>query len=86
MTTILPLGWPNMPHIFYRYLLHSDRRWGRTHSRSICEFAETLLYRPMRQDTPKVEIRWHCGIWLGKCTQSDEHYIGTPDGVIRTST
>lgn len=77
--------------IYNRYLLHSDgqasheRYWGRTYNRSVCEFAETLLYKPMRQDTPKAEIKWHYGIWHGKCTQSDDHYIGTPSGVIRTT-
>lgn len=45
--------------IYNRYLSHSDgqtsheRRRGRTSNKSLSEFAETLLYTPMRQDTPK---------------------------------
>lgn len=70
--------------IYNPFLLHTDgqtsyeRRSGRTYNRSICEFGEVLLYRPMRHDIPKAESK------LGRCTQSDENYIGTSEGVLRT--
>lgn len=38
----------------------------------------------MRHELPEGESNWNCGIWLGKCTQSDGHYIGNPEGVIWT--
>lgn len=76
--------------IYNRHLQHADgqtsyeRLWKRTYNLSICEFAETVLYRPRRHDTPKSESNWIHKIWLGKCTQSDEHHIGTSECVIRT--
>lgn len=40
-------------------------------------------YCPARHDTPKAEVRRGYRVWLGKCTQSDERYIGTAEGVLR---
>lgn len=78
------------PWLYNRCLIYSDgqtsceRRWSRRYNRSICELAETLLYRPSRRELPKADVQWHYGSCLGRCTQSDEHYIGTPEGVMRT--
>lgn len=50
-----------MPHGSTTDILYTDcqttyeRRWGRTYGHSITEFAETLLYRPIRHDIPKSE-------------------------------
>lgn len=39
---------------------------------------------PAKQHLPKDEPQWHYGIELDKCIQSDEHYVGTMEGIIRT--
>lgn len=39
---------------------------------------------PSGQQLPKAEAHLHYGAWLGKSTQSDEHYVGSAEGVIRT--
>eukprot|EP00972_Heterocapsa_arctica_P098681 14561972-Heterocapsa_arctica.AAC.1 len=31
----------------------------------------------------KLEPRWSDGVWLGKRYESDEHLIGTADGVVK---
>ena len=33
----------------------------------------------------KTSIAWDYGIWLGRCTQSDEHFVGTAEEVYRTT-
>lgn len=38
----------------------------------------------MRHELPKAESHCNCGIWLGKCTHNDQHFIGTSGGVIGT--
>lgn len=78
--------------LYNRYLLHSDgktsyeRSWEIHYNRSICEFAQTLLYRPAKPPLPTSETHWHYGydIWLGKCAQSDEHYVRAEYGATRT--
>lgn len=52
-----------------------------SYTRSICKFAATLLYRPIRHDMPPAETNWK--VWLGKRKQSDERCLG-PEGVIKT--
>ena len=34
----------------------------------------------------KMKSKWKSGVWLGKSTDSNEHLIGTPDGVERVRT
>ena len=36
------------------------------------------------QRLDKTTNDWEYGIWLGRCTQSDEHYVATKDNVYRT--
>eukprot|EP00972_Heterocapsa_arctica_P016112 2374681-Heterocapsa_arctica.AAC.1 len=31
----------------------------------------------------KLEARWGQGLWLGKRFESDEHVIGTPEGITK---
>ena len=75
-----------------RYQLHDDgkssyeRRWGTAYYKPNCEFAECVLFQYATTDWPKTSIAWYYGIWLGRCAQSDEHFIGTPTGVYRTRT
>ena len=71
-----------------RYQIHSDgktsfeRRWGSNYNKTICEFGETALFHYSKVPT-KTSIAWDHGIWLGRCTQSDEHYVANGTNVYR---
>ena len=55
---------------------------GQDHRRPICSFGEKVAYqRPRRFD--KSAPSWDYGVWIGKCTSTEEHLIGTKDGVVR---
>ena len=75
-----------------RYQLHTDgktsysRRWNHDYIKPICEFAETVLFHYAEPLDNKTTPKWTEGIWLGRCTQSDEHFVGTKDNVFRTRT
>lgn len=78
--------------IYNSYLLHVEvgqtafeRLGGITCKRTIWEFVEMLLYRPMRDDIPKAEASWNYRTFLGKCTQHDQHCIGMFEGASRTT-
>ena len=51
----------------------------------MCEFAETVLFHYADEGATKTTINWDYGIWLGRCTQSDEHFVGTSLQVYRTT-
>ena len=74
-----------------RYQLHADgrtsyeRRWGNSYNRPICEFGETVDFQYATR-TSKTMSNWSTGIWLGRCTNSDEHYVATSEDVYRTRT
>ena len=78
--------------IYNRFQLHQDgktsyeRRWNHNYSRPLCEFGETILFRSSHHPNHKAESAWDYGLWLGKCTRSDEHFVGTATGVYRTRT
>ena len=44
---------------------------------------ETLLFRAPSYPHHKAESAWDYGIWLGKCTRSDEHVVGTATQIYR---
>ena len=76
--------------LYNRYQIHSDgktsyeRRWGNAYVRPICEFGETALMQYAdHKDHGKQESTWVKAIWLGRCTQSDERFTATEDGVFR---
>merc|ERR1711884_656242 len=52
--------------------------------RPICEFGETLLFNYSSGVPTKTTNSWDYGIWLGRCTQSDEHFVTTGDKIYRT--
>ena len=54
----------------------------------MCEFGETVLfhYQNLPSNTGKSDLRWDFGIWLGRCTLSDSHFVGTGTTVYRTRT
>ena len=75
--------------LYNRYQVHSDgqtsyaRRWGKHYSRPIVTWAETIMFRRPGPPTTKTDIWWDYGIWVGKCTNSEEHFVLTPNGVLR---
>ena len=75
-----------------RFQLHSDgntsyfRRWEKDYVKPLVKFAETLLFKLPKTDGGKTEPQWDKGIWLGRCTTSDENFIGTTTEVIRCRT
>ena len=60
-----------------------ERIRGRHYNGEIVEFAETVNNKLPVSDLSKADSRWGLGIWLGKWLSSDEHYVGTPQGVVR---
>ena len=76
--------------LYNRYQLHGDgktsyeRRWGRSYQRPIVTFAETVAFKYAATTKNKTTPDWDYGIWLGKCTQSDEHYVSTAQAVYRS--
>ena len=59
-----------------------ERLRHRPYRGEVAEFAETVHYKdPNAQG--KLDDRWFVGVWLGKSLSSDEHYVGTADGVRR---
>ena len=76
--------------IHNRYQQHQDgktsyeRRWGRDYGKHICEFGETVLFHYSAGIPDKTTTQWDYGIWFGRCTQSDEHFVATDTNVYRT--
>ena len=74
-----------------RFQLHDDgktsyeRRWHQTYSKPIADFGEAALFHLMAGVPTKTSNRWELGIWLGRCTQSDEHFVGLGEVVYRTT-
>ena len=69
--------------LYNRYQLHGDgktsyeRRWGRSYQRPIVTFAETVAFKYAATTKNKTTPDWDYGIWLGKCTQSDDCLLYT---------
>ena len=90
------VGHPMLPWIvrhaawlLNRYLVHSDgctsyqRRWEKSYTSPLCEFAETIQYRATGKHLHKLSAAWFQGLWLGRDTEANEVLVGTPTGVIR---
>ena len=71
------------------FLIRSDgktpheRIRGRHYNGEVVEFSETVNNKLPVGDLSKADSRWGLGIWLGKSLSSDEHYVGTENGVSR---
>ena len=55
----------------------------------VAEFGGKIMYMPSKntsKSAPKVDPKFHDGIWLGLRMKSDESIIGTPNGVIKAKT
>ena len=78
-----------------RYAVGEDGRtgWERLYRRRctavIAEFGESVHYReennPDHKRRNQDDAGWREGVWLGLTSKSNESYIGTPQGVIRTA-
>ena len=70
-----------------RYLQNSEgatafeRRWGKRYNGFLCRFRETVLFRRPQH---KGKVSWFSGIWLGKDTESDQHFVADASGVFKT--
>lgn len=61
--------------------LTAQRTRGRSRTTPKSRFGEKVLYEvPRTIRVGKAEARWN-GIWLGRIEYSDEHLVGTEDGV-----
>ena len=58
-----------------------ERRWGRKYNGALCRFGETVLFRRKQH---KGQLSWFEGIWLGKDTESDQHFVADATGVFKT--
>ena len=71
-----------------RYLQKSDgftpyeKRWGKKCVGSLCNFGETVQFRKLGM--PKAEPSFTFGIWLGRCAESDVHFVADALGVFKT--
>jgi hypothetical protein len=74
-----------------RFLIHSDgltsyqRAWGKSYSNAICSFAEVVQCKN-HPAASKYESCWFKGIWVGRCTETDESLVLTHSGVQRSRT
>ena len=77
-------GW-----LLTRYLIKSDgktpyeRLRGREFKGEVAECFEVVHYKLADSQRGKLDAQSAIGVWLGKSLQSDEHYIGTTDGIRR---
>ena len=59
-----------------------ERRWRKKYAGFLCRFGETVLFR-----TPHPQKGWAAfvrAIWLGKDTESDQHFVADGSGVCKT--
>ena len=66
-----------------------ERRRGRRCNLECVPFGEYVWFKQVREGndrTNKTESEWSEGIWLGHARQSNEHVIGTEQGVVRAYT
>ena len=62
-----------------------ERLRGRPYQGQAAECADVVHFRDPGKvaDMPKLDDRWNLGLWWGKSLASDEHYVGTSEGVRR---
>ena len=71
-----------------RYLCNAEgttafeRRWRKKYAGFLCRFGETVLFR--KSHTLKGRAAFVPGIWLGKDTESDQHFVADASGVFKT--
>lgn len=66
-----------------------ERMRGKTCNKPIAQFAESVLYMPLdspNTDDDKICDKLRDGTWLGTNERTEEHYIGTNNGVVKCRT
>ena len=75
-------------YLLNRFVLGTDGRtaWGRLHGKEcterICEFGEKILWYVPKKQRAKLDVRWRHGLFLGRSMNSDQNFIGLPDGSV----
>ena len=75
-------------YLLNRCVLGTDNRtaWGRLHGKEsterICEFGEKVLWYVPKKQRAKLDVRWRHGLFLGRSMNSDQNFIGLPDGSV----
>ena len=70
-----------------RYLCNAEgttafeRRWRKKYAGFLCRFGETVLFR--KPHPVKGRAAFVPGVWLGKDTESDQHFVADASGVFR---
>ena len=59
-----------------------ERYHGKDCNERLPEFGETILYFVPKRLRRKLDARWRHGVFLGRPWNTDQNYIGTPDGSI----
>ena len=71
-----------------RYLCNAEgttafeRRWRKKYAGFLCRFGETVLFR--KPHPVKCRAAFVPGVWLGKDTESDQHFVADGSGVFKT--
>ena len=71
-----------------RYLCNAEgtaafeRRWRKKYAGFLCRFGETVLFR--KPHPVKGRAAFVPGVWLGKDTESDQHFVADGSGVFKT--
>ena len=75
-------------YLLNRCMLGTDGRtaWGRMHGKEaterLCQFGEKVLWYVPKKSRAKLDVRWRHGIFLGRSMNSDQNFIGLPDGSV----
>ena len=81
---------PHSGELLSKYQVNRDGKtayekvWGEPCKDEIVEFGEEVFYRISEIDTGSLDARSASGVWLGKRWKSSEHFIGTPQGVVKS--
>ena len=60
-----------------------EKHWSKPYSGSPCRFAEVVHFRKAGK-FPKSLPAWEEGLWLGRDTESNQHFVATAQGVHKT--
>ena len=63
-----------------------EKRRGRRCAIPLTSFGETFWYKQIDRGKGrnKFDIKWHKGVWLGHARDTNEMYLGTAEGVVKS--
>jgi len=91
LDSVLPWMVRHSAWLLNRFLIHSDgltsyqRAWGKSYSNAICSCCEVVQCKNT-PEASKFQSCWFKGIWIGRCTETDESMVLTHSGVQRSRT